>query len=76
MKVKTSTMVDKALLEAADAIPDNHRNRSEVFESALKAYVARFKRAPQRVRDLEIINKHAEEMNGEASDVLEYQILE
>lgn len=67
-------MVDKELLEAADAIPDNHRNRSEVFERALKAYVARFKAAPGRARDLEIINAHADELNDEAIDVLEYQI--
>lgn len=74
MKIKTSITVDKELLEAADAVPDNHRNRSEVFERALKAYVARFQGGPGRVEDLEIINAHADEMNSEARDVLEYQV--
>jgi len=42
---------------------------------ALRAFVAQLIRSEQNARDLEIINRRAEQLNEEALDVLTYQII-
>ena len=74
MKIKTSIAVDRALLRKADKLSRRHRNRSEVVEAALRAYVARLSRQEKKARDLEVINRRADDLNQEALDVLDYQV--
>ena len=74
MKVRTSIAVDKTLLEKARKLSRGHRNRSELMEAALRAYVARVARREKRAKDLEIINRRAASLNQEALDVLDYQV--
>ena len=74
MKIKTSIAVDRALLKKADKLSRRHRNRSEVVEAALRAYVARVSRQEKKARDLEVINRSADDLNQEALDVLDYQV--
>ena len=74
MKIKASIAVDRALLKKADKLSRRHRNRSEVVEAALRAYVARLSRQEKRARDLEVINRRADDLNQEALDVLDYQV--
>jgi len=74
MKIKTSIAVDRALLKKADKLSRRHRNRSEVVEAALRAYVARLSRQEKKARDLEVINRSADDLNQEALDVLDYQV--
>lgn len=65
---------------SVDLLPDlywrteGEQGRSSIVEAALRAYLA----APnpsENARDLAIINAHAMELNEEAADVLEYQIV-
>ena len=74
MKVRTSIAVDKRLLEKASKLSRHYRNRSELMEAALRAYVVRVTRQEKRAKDLEIINRRAADLNHEALDVLDYQI--
>jgi metal-responsive CopG/Arc/MetJ family transcriptional regulator len=74
MKVKTSITVDKGLLETVDKLSSQYRNRSEFIEAALQAYVAQMTRQEQNAKDLEIINRRADDLNKEALDVLDYQV--
>jgi len=46
----------------------------EFIEEALKSYVDVKARRNKTRSDLEIINEHADELNKEAMDVLDYQI--
>ncbi len=74
MKVKTSIALDQALLDTVNKLSRRYRNRSALVEAALQAYVARIIRHEQDAKDLEIINRHAAELNQEALDVLDYQV--
>ncbi len=74
MKIRTSIAVDKALLKKADQLSRRYRNRSEFIEAALRAYAGRVTRHEKKARDLEIINRLAEDLNQEALDVLDYQV--
>lgn len=73
MKVETSIIVEKDLLEAVDRLSED-KNRSEFIAAAIQAYVAGFARHRQNTSDLEIINERADDLNEEALDVLDYQV--
>ena len=74
MKVKTSITLSKDLLKAIDEKLGTDSNRSEFIEAAILAFIAQMIRNEQNARDLEILNRSAEHLNQEASDVLEYQV--
>jgi metal-responsive CopG/Arc/MetJ family transcriptional regulator len=72
VRVKTSITLPEELLHRLDRV---ERNRSAVLERAARAYLARLEREERDRRDVEIINRHAERLNREALDTLEYQQL-
>jgi len=51
------------------------KNRSALLERAARAYLAQMERQQRDQRDQQIINRHAERLNREALDTLEYQKL-
>lgn len=73
MKIKTSVTVSEDLLEAVDARIGQAASRSEFIEGAVRSYLASPVRREHDARDLEIMNRYADEMNAEASDLLDYQ---
>jgi len=75
MKVKTSVTLAEDLLKAIDEQPGPHKSRSDFIEKAVRAYISQAIRDRQNARDLDIINRHAERLNQEASDVLTYQVI-
>jgi len=74
MKVKTSITLSKELLRAIDRYQSEYNSRSEFLEAAARSFLARLARQKVERRDLEIINRHADELNAEAEDVLTYQV--
>jgi len=74
MKVKTSITLSKELLKTVDKLSGRNKSRSEFVEAALKAYIAFIIRNEQSAKDLEIINRRADDLNEEALDVLAYQV--
>jgi metal-responsive CopG/Arc/MetJ family transcriptional regulator len=70
MKVKTSVTLPSALLEEIDRVDSN---RSAFLERAALAYLARSSKEARDLRDAKILDRHADRLNAEAADVLEYQ---
>ena len=74
MRVKTSVTLSREVLRALDKAAGPASNRSRLIEAAVRDYLARRARAARDARDLEILDRSADELNREARDVLEYQI--
>ena len=74
MKVQTSVPLSEDLLAALELRSQDTQDRSALVEAALRAYLAQPRRG-EDAGDLEIINSHAAELNEEAADVLEYQVI-
>ena len=74
MKVETSITIEKDLLDAVDNLSGKDKNRSEFIEAAIQSYLAQIVRHKHNAQDLEIINEHADNLNEEALDVLDYQV--
>lgn len=73
-KVKTTVSISAQILKKTDAFARKYKNRSEFVETALREKIARLERERREASDVEIINRHADELNKEAADVLEFQI--
>ena len=74
MKVEAHIKLEKELLETVDDLSGGENHRSEFIEEALQSYVDVKTHRNKTRSDLEIINEHADELNKEAMDVLDYQI--
>jgi len=72
VKVKTSITLPEDLLRAID---QTDPNRSSFIEKAARQYLATLSKSRREAQDAEILNAHAEALNREALDVLEYQDL-
>lgn len=72
MKVKTSVTLSEQLLSAVDAEVEK-TGRSAFIEEATWAYLQAKRRAARDRKELQRINLHAEDLNDEAMDVLDYQ---
>ena len=75
MKVKTSVTLSDDLLKAIDEHSGPLKNRSEFIEKAVRNYISQVIRDRQNAKDLEIINRKADRLNEEATDVLSYQVV-
>ncbi len=74
MKVKTSVAISEEVLAAIDEIAGRPGNRSRVIERALVEFIESRRCEARDARDLEIIDRYADELNREAEDVLAYQV--
>jgi metal-responsive CopG/Arc/MetJ family transcriptional regulator len=74
MKVETTIVLSEDLMSALDRQAHDAQDRSAIIEAALRAYLAQ-PRSGEDAGDLKIINSHAAELNEEAADVLEYQVI-
>jgi hypothetical protein len=61
------------VLAGIDQIAGPKQSRSAFIEHVLAQYLQKCARAERDARDLVLINRHSEELNREALDVLEYQ---
>jgi metal-responsive CopG/Arc/MetJ family transcriptional regulator len=75
MKRKTSITLSEEILDAIDQRARDAKNRSDFIETAVRAYIAKLIRDEQNAKDLAIINQHADRLNGEAADVLKFQVI-
>ena len=76
MKVKTSVTLSEELVEELDEMTDDGSNRSQMIERAVAEFIERERRQLRDVRDLDILNRSADELNQEIDDVLAYQVIE
>jgi len=75
MKEKTSITLSKEVLTAIDRIAGSKQSRSAFIEAVLAQYLRKQARAQIEARDLELINKAADELDAEVEDVLRYQAI-
>ena len=73
MKEKTSVTLSADVLAGIDRLSGSKHSRSAVIDRVLRQYLAARARAKADARDLEILNRAADELNAEAEDVLDYQ---
>jgi metal-responsive CopG/Arc/MetJ family transcriptional regulator len=76
MKEKTSITLSREVLTGIDRIAGSRQSRSAFIEAVLLQYLRDRTRAQRDARDIEIINRHAEKLNRDAEDGLEYQAQE
>lgn len=70
MRIKTSVTLDKEILEKIDRASSN---RSAFIEELVKNHFKKLDKAKRDAEEIALINKHADWLNEEARDVLEYQ---
>jgi metal-responsive CopG/Arc/MetJ family transcriptional regulator len=73
MKEKTSITLSREVLAGVDRMAGSKQSRSAFIEAVLVRYLRQQARAQIEARDLELINKAADELNEEVEDVLRYQ---
>jgi metal-responsive CopG/Arc/MetJ family transcriptional regulator len=73
MKEKTSITLSKEVLTAIDRFAGSKQSRSAFIEAVLAQYLRQQARAKVEARDLDLINKSADELDAEVRDILRYQ---
>ena len=73
MKLKTSITLSEDILKTLGKAARKGESRSQTIERVLRESLAARTREAADRRDLEIINRHADRLNAEARDVLDYQ---
>ena len=74
MKVKTSITLSEDIVQTLEKQAKQGESRSEQIERLLRERLTQKEHQQREARDIELINKHADELNEEATDVLEYQV--
>lgn len=75
MKEKTSITLSKEVLAGIDRLAGSRHSRSAVIEDILSCHLREREKAARDAREMELINRHADELNAEAEDVLRYQTI-
>jgi metal-responsive CopG/Arc/MetJ family transcriptional regulator len=74
MKCKTSITLSEDIVKAVDRRARRRKTtRSELIETAVRAYLRQAVRDEIDARDVEIIDRRAKRLNREAADALRYQ---
>jgi metal-responsive CopG/Arc/MetJ family transcriptional regulator len=74
MKVQTSVMLPENLLSTISQLSEKGKTLSDFIETALQLYIAKMKHSDNSYKDIEIINRNADDLNQETQDALEYQV--
>jgi len=74
MKMKTSITLSEDLISALENDAMKGESRSEQIERLLRERLKEKAREEREQRDLELINEHADRLNKEAGEVLEFQV--
>lgn len=73
MKIKTSITLTPQTVHEIDEIAGPDANRSRVIEQAVMEFIERHRRRVRDNKDLEILNRSADDLNREVEDILTYQ---
>jgi metal-responsive CopG/Arc/MetJ family transcriptional regulator len=74
MKTKTSVTLSEDLLKGVRRAARKGESRSQTIERLVRRALWAERQRVLGERDLKIINGHADELNAEALDALEYQV--
>jgi len=73
MKEKTSITLSRDVLTHIDKLAGTKASRSAFIEAVLRDYLKKRARAAIEARDLALINAHADKLNAEAEETMQYQ---
>lgn len=73
MKEKTSVTLSRDVLAGIDRLAGTKQSRSAFIESVLSEYLRQRARALVEARDLELLNRAADELSEEIEEVLRDQ---
>jgi metal-responsive CopG/Arc/MetJ family transcriptional regulator len=73
MKAKTSVTLSKEILRDIDRMAGPRQSRSAFIERVLHEHLRSLERAQTEARELELLNRAADELVPELEDVLRYQ---
>jgi metal-responsive CopG/Arc/MetJ family transcriptional regulator len=73
MKIKTSVTLSNEVLKAIDRLSKRGESRSSTIERLLADSLARRERRALDDRDRAILDRHADALNAEMEEVLDYQ---
>lgn len=73
MKEKTSVTLSSDVLAGIDRLAGSRLSRSAFIEDVLRRFLKEEERARRNAREVELLNRAADELNKEAEDVLDYQ---
>lgn len=71
--MKTSVTLSEDIVKRLDRVMKKGESRSQAIERLLNDSLAAEARKAADLRDLALINQHADALNAEAEDVLTYQ---
>ena len=74
MKLKTSITLSEDVVTRLDQLASGSESRSEIIERLLRESFIEMERRARDSKDLELINRNADELNKEAEDVLGFQV--
>ncbi len=69
-----SVVLPDDLFQTVKTLSLQYKSRSQFVEIAIRRFIAQMKREELHQRDIEIINRHADQLNVETQDALRYQI--
>jgi len=75
-KMKTSLTLSREVVRGIDRLAGKKRSRSAVVDDVLRGYLSYRQRAAGNAREVEKINRFADELNAEMQDVLACQSLD
>ena len=75
MKLKTSITLEQEVITAIEEPAREGASRSQVIERLLRQSLSARERVEIDKHDRNLMNEHADELNEEAVDVLDYQVV-
>ena len=74
MNVKLSIMLPEELVATVNSFSQQYKSQSQFIEKAIKLLITNLEQEELNRKDLELINRHADHLNQEMYDALEYQV--
>ncbi len=74
MKIKASVTLSEEILKEVDKVSSQYGSRSNFIEKAIRDFLAAEAKRTRDRQDSKILNRRADVLNKEASDVLSYQV--
>lgn len=74
MKSKISVTLTDDLVRGIEEHVKEFKSRSDLVEAAVERFIAHLRRREAEQRDIEIMNRFADELNAEAEDALRDQV--
>jgi metal-responsive CopG/Arc/MetJ family transcriptional regulator len=73
MKEKTSVTLSPEVLAGIDRLAGSRLSRSAFIEDVLRRYLKEEARARRNAREIQLLNRAADELGAEILDTLDYQ---